>query len=71
MGAGAVSGGTVFLPRKEDVVEPPFHSMDHGPVRMVKEGEGGGKEEKKKRRSFSDLFRRKGEGEGKGEGKDE
>ena len=59
-----MSGGPFFLPRKEDVVEPPFHSMDHGPVRQVKEEEEGGRKEKK-RRSISDLFRRKGEEKGK------
>ena len=66
-----MSGGPVFLPRKEDVVEPPFHSMDHGPVRMVKEEEGEGAGKEKKRRSFSDLFRKKGEGKGERKGDDE
>ncbi len=52
----------MFLPRKEFNVEPPFHSVDHGPVGMVKgeeEGEGKGR---KKGRSFSDFFGRGGEG---------
>lgn len=49
------------------MVEPPFHSMDHGPVRMVKDEEGEGvKGEKKKRRSISDLFRRGSVGKGEG-----
>ena len=72
MGAGAVSGGPLFLPRKEYIAEPPFHSMDHGPVGMRKgeEGEEEGREmkkKKKKRRSILDLLIRKGEGKGKGE----
>ena len=55
------------MPRKEDVVEPPFHSFDYGPVRVAKEEEEeerGRKEEKKKKRSISDLFRRKREEKG-------
>ena len=67
MGVGAVSGGPLFLPRKEYIVEPPYHSTDHGPVEMVKrEGDGEG-EGKKKRHSFSNLFKRKGEGKGESE----
>ena len=53
------------------MVEPPFHSMDHGPVRMMKEEEGEGTGKEKKRRSFSDLFRKKGEGKGERKGDDE
>ena len=70
MGAGAVSGGPLFLPRKEYIAEPPFHSMDHGPVGMLKGEEGGeerGEMKETKRRSISNLFRRKGEGKEKGE----
>ena len=59
MGAGAVSGGPMLLPRNEYIVEPPYHSMDHGPVSVVKHEEEG--EGKKKRRSISDFFKRKGE----------
>ena len=59
MGVGAVSGGPVFLPRKEFIVDPPYHSVDHGPVNVVK-NEGDGEGGKKKRRSISELFKRKG-----------
>lgn len=55
----------MFLPRKEFVVEPPHHSMDHGPVDVVKHEEGG--EGKKKRGSISSLFKRKGEGRSESE----
>lgn len=65
MGVGAVSGGPLFLPRKEYNVEPPFHSVDHGPVNIVKHEEDG--EGKKKRRSISDLFKRKGAGKSESE----
>lgn len=65
MGVGAVSGGPMLLPRNEYIVEPPYHSMDHGPVSVVKhEGEGEGK---KKRRSISDFLKRKREGKGESE----
>lgn len=63
MGVGAVSGGPVFLPKNEFIVDPPYHSMDHGPAEVVKhehEGEGSGK---KKRHSLSNLFKRKGKEE--------
>ena len=62
MGAGAVSGGPMFLPRKEFIVEPPHHSTDHGPVKILQDEEGEGKdgEGKKRRRSIVDLFKRKG-----------
>ena len=65
MGTGAVSGGPLFLPRNEYVVEPPYHSMDHGPVSVVKHEEEG--EGKKKRRSISEFFKRKGEGKSESE----
>ena len=61
MGTGAVSGGPMFLPRKEYNVEPPYHSTDHGPVDVVKHEEDG-EGMKKKRHSISNLFKRKGEG---------
>ena len=57
MGAGAVSGGPMFLPRKEFIVDPPHHSMDHGPVDVVKQ-EGEQEEGTKKKRSFSNLFKK-------------
>ncbi|CAF9918047.1 MAG: hypothetical protein ALECFALPRED_000501 [Alectoria fallacina] len=65
MGTGAVSGGPMFLPRKEYNVEPPYHSVDHGPVDVVKHEEDG--EGKKKRHSISNLFKRKGEGKSESE----
>ena len=70
MGVGAFSGGPLFLPRKEYIVEPPYHSTDHGPVEMVKREEGGegGEGKQKKRRSISNLFKRKGEGKGESDG---
>ncbi|KAL9133721.1 MAG: hypothetical protein Q9175_005103 [Cornicularia normoerica] len=65
MGTGAVSGAPMFLPRKEYNVDPPHHSMDHGPVGIVKQEKTG--EVKKKRRSMSDLFKRKGDGKSESE----
>lgn len=62
MGVGAVSGGPMFLPRKEFIEEPPYHSVDHGPVNVVKHEEADEEKSKKKRNSISDLFRRKGKG---------
>ena len=64
MGVGAVSGGPVFLPRKEFIVDPPYHGVDHGPVNVVKEEEDGegGKKKKKKRDSISELFKKKKKG---------
>lgn len=62
MGVGAVSGGPMFLPRKEYIVEPPYHSVDHGPVETLKHGEQGDDRKKKKRHSFSNLFKRTGSG---------
>lgn len=62
MGTGAVSGGPMLLPRNEYIVEPPFHTMDHGPVEVVKHGEGG--EGMKKRHSILDLFKKKKEKKG-------
>ena len=59
-GVIAVSGGPLLLPRNEYIVEPPYHSMDHGPVGIVKHEEDG--QGKKKRRSISDLFKKKVEG---------
>lgn len=56
-GAGAVSGGPMFLPRKDFIVEPPHHSTDHGPVELLQHEDGEGK---KRRRSIVDLFKRKG-----------
>lgn len=55
----------MFLPRKEYNVDPPHHSMDHGPVGIVKQEKTG--EVKKKRRSMSDLFKRKGDGKSESE----
>ena len=55
-----------MLPRNEFIVEPPHHSMDHGPVSIVKHEEDG--QGKKKRRSISDLFKKKGEGKSQSEG---
>lgn len=65
MGVGAVSGGPLFLPRKEYNVEPPYHSVDHGPVTTVKNEEDG--EGKKRRRTISDFFKRKAAGKGESE----
>lgn len=59
MGVGAVSGGPVFLPRKEFIVDPPYHSVDHGPVNVVKNEEDGEGKKKKKRHSVAELFKRK------------
>lgn len=56
-GAGAVSGGPMFLPRNEFIEEPPHHSTDHGPVEILQHEDGEGK---KRRRSIADLFKRKG-----------
>ena len=52
----------MFLPRKDFIVEPPHHSTDHGPVKILQneEAEGNDGEGKKRRRSFADLFKRKG-----------
>ena len=47
----------MFLPRKEFIVDPPHHSMDHGPVEILQHEDGEGK---KRRRSIVDLFKRKG-----------
>ena len=58
--------GPLLLPRNEFIVEPPYHSMDHGPVSIVKHEEDG--QGKKKRHSISDLFKRKGEGKSESEG---
>ena len=74
-GAGAVSGGPLFLPRKEYIVEPPRHSTGHGPVELLRreEEQEEDKEGKKKRRSFGDIFRRKSKdvvGESRDAGKD-
>lgn len=67
-GAGAVSGGPMFLPRKEYIVEPPRHSMDHGRVELVKgedeDEERDGKKERK-RSVWDRLKRGKKEGEEK------
>lgn len=60
MGTGAVSGGPMFLPRKEFIVDPPMHEVDRlraeekGAEGKV-EGEGG---EKKRRGSVRDFIRR-------------
>ena len=59
-GVIAAFGGPLLLPRNEYIVEPPYHSMDHGPVGIVKHEED--EQGKKKRRSISDLFKRKVEG---------
>ena len=62
MGVGAVSGGPMFLPRNEYIVEPPRHTTDHGaPELLHPEGEGEEKT-KKKRGSFSRLFKKKEKG---------
>ena len=58
MGAGAVSGGPMFLPRKEFIVDPPHHSTDHGPVNVVKREGEEEQEGTKKKRSFSNLFKK-------------
>ena len=47
----------MFLPRKEFIVDPPHHSMDHGPVETLQHEDGEGT---KRRRSIVDLFKRKG-----------
>ena len=59
-------GGPWLLPRNEFIVDPPYHSMDHGPVSVVKHEEDG--QGKKKRHSISDLFKKKGEGKSQSEG---
>ena len=68
MGAGAVSGGPVFLPRKEYIVEPPKSSVDRGPVELVKSEEEGGK---KRKHSFLNLLRNSHSAQGKGQHKGE
>lgn len=63
----ASSGGPLLLPRKEFIVDPPMHSVDHGRAEVVggKEGvgegeghggDGKGHEEKKRRGSWRELF---------------
>ena len=61
MGVGAVSGGPMFLPRKEYIVEPPMHEVDHLRAEELREA-GKGPGEHKRRGSVRDFFKRMSKG---------
>ena len=55
MGVGAISGGPLFLPRKEYIHPPPMHEVDRLQAEKLKEEEAAGAK-KERRGSFKEFL---------------